>query len=138
MSVEGPKANRRILRRPEVEARCGFKRAHLYKLIDEGQVSSPGADRSPSSWLGLNRDRAMDRRPAAAAELTVADIHARDVTPATITVAEIQGCRDARLPLTVALIAIRLHAFLRERIAGSMTLEPGSAAEFAIYARRLF
>jgi len=37
MSAESAEANRRILRRPEVEARCGFKRAHLYKLIDEGK-----------------------------------------------------------------------------------------------------
>lgn len=41
MSVESPEANRRILRRPEVEARCGFKRAHLYKLIDEGKFPRP-------------------------------------------------------------------------------------------------
>lgn len=37
MSDDGHKAERRILRRPEVEVRCGFKRAHLYKLISNGQ-----------------------------------------------------------------------------------------------------
>ncbi|GFE87972.1 hypothetical protein GCM10011488_29260 [Steroidobacter agaridevorans] len=41
MSAESPEVNRRILRRPEVEARCGFKRAHLYKLIDEGKFPRP-------------------------------------------------------------------------------------------------
>jgi prophage regulatory protein len=41
MSAEGPEANRRILSRPEVEARCGFKRAHLYKLIDDGKFPRP-------------------------------------------------------------------------------------------------
>lgn len=80
----------------------------------------------------------MDRRTAAAPDLTVADIDARDVAPATITVAEIQGGRDARLPLTQAFIAIRLHTLLRECVAGSVALEPRSAAEFAIYTHRLF
>lgn len=28
---------RRILRRPEVEAKTGFKRAHLYNLMKEGK-----------------------------------------------------------------------------------------------------
>jgi len=41
MSAKSPEANRRILRRPEVEAQCGFKRAHLYKLIDEGKFPRP-------------------------------------------------------------------------------------------------
>lgn len=41
MSAESSEANRRILRRPEIEARCGFKRAHLYKLIDEGKFPRP-------------------------------------------------------------------------------------------------
>jgi len=41
MSAESPEVNRRILRRPEVEARCGFKRAHLYKLIGEGKFPRP-------------------------------------------------------------------------------------------------
>lgn len=41
MSAESSESNRRILRRPEVEARCGFKRAHLYKLIDEGKFPHP-------------------------------------------------------------------------------------------------
>ena len=80
----------------------------------------------------------MDRRPAAAADLTVADIDARDVAPATITMTKIQGGRDARLALTQAFIAIRLHTLLRECVAGSVTLDPGSAAESAIHAHRLF
>lgn len=41
MSAESREANRRILRRTEVEARCGFKRAHLYKLIKEGKFPRP-------------------------------------------------------------------------------------------------
>lgn len=41
MSAESHEANRRILRRPEVEAQCGFKRAHLYKLIGEGMFPRP-------------------------------------------------------------------------------------------------
>lgn len=41
MSADSPGTTRRILRRPEVEARCGFKRAHLYKLIDEGKFPRP-------------------------------------------------------------------------------------------------
>ena len=79
----------------------------------------------------------MDRRTVAKADLTVADVNARDVAPAAITMAKIQGGCDTRLPLTEAGIAIRLHTLLRERIAGSVTLEPGSAAEFTVHARRL-
>ena len=41
MSTERHAAECRILRRPEVEARCGFKRAHLYKLIGNGEFPSP-------------------------------------------------------------------------------------------------
>ncbi len=41
MFAESHEAQRRILRRPEVEARCGFKRAHLYKLIGEGKFPRP-------------------------------------------------------------------------------------------------
>lgn len=37
MSADSSESNRRILRRAEVEARCGFKRAHLYKLMKEGK-----------------------------------------------------------------------------------------------------
>ncbi len=32
-----PAAERRILRRPEVEAKTGFKRAHIYGLMKEGR-----------------------------------------------------------------------------------------------------
>ncbi|WP_323634613.1 AlpA family transcriptional regulator [Pectobacterium polaris] len=32
---------RRILRRPEVEAKTGFKRAHIYNLIKEGRFPKP-------------------------------------------------------------------------------------------------
>ncbi|WP_446027532.1 AlpA family transcriptional regulator [Lelliottia amnigena] len=32
---------RRILRRPEVEARTGFKRAHIYNLMQEGKFPKP-------------------------------------------------------------------------------------------------
>jgi hypothetical protein len=52
--------------------------------------------------------------------------------------AKIQGGRDARLPLTQALIAIRLHTLLRECVARSVTLDYGSAAESGIHAHRLF
>jgi hypothetical protein len=52
--------------------------------------------------------------------------------------AKIQGGRDARLPLAESFIAIRLHTLLRECVAGSVTLDPGSAAESAIHAHRLF
>lgn len=41
MSAEIHETQPRILRRPEVEARCGFKRAHLYKLIAEGKFPRP-------------------------------------------------------------------------------------------------
>ena len=41
MSTEIHQAERRILRRAEVEARCGFKRAHLYKLISQGEFPAP-------------------------------------------------------------------------------------------------
>ena len=41
MAVEivnpAPLAERRILRRPEVEAKTGFKRAHLYTLMRQGR-----------------------------------------------------------------------------------------------------
>ncbi|WYX49676.1 AlpA family transcriptional regulator [Achromobacter xylosoxidans] len=39
-SVETP-AQPRILRRAEVEARTGFKRAHIYSLIKEGRFPKP-------------------------------------------------------------------------------------------------
>lgn len=32
---------RRILRRAEVEAKTGFKRAHIYNLIKQGQFPKP-------------------------------------------------------------------------------------------------
>jgi len=32
---------RRILRRPEVEAKTGFKRAHIYSLMQEGKFPKP-------------------------------------------------------------------------------------------------
>lgn len=32
-----PATGRRILRRPEVEARTGFKRAHIYNLMNAGK-----------------------------------------------------------------------------------------------------
>lgn len=32
-----PATERRILRRPEVEARTGFKRAHIYNLMNAGK-----------------------------------------------------------------------------------------------------
>ncbi|MBO9355996.1 AlpA family phage regulatory protein [Bordetella petrii] len=32
-----PEHERRILRRAEVEAKTGFKRAHIYKLMDQGK-----------------------------------------------------------------------------------------------------
>lgn len=34
-------ADRRILRRTEVEAKTGFKRAHIYSLIKEGRFPRP-------------------------------------------------------------------------------------------------
>jgi len=36
-TVASRPAERRILRRPEVEQRTGFKRAHLYTLMREGK-----------------------------------------------------------------------------------------------------
>lgn len=41
MSTESNQAERRILRRADVEVRCGFKRAHLYKLIRDGKFPRP-------------------------------------------------------------------------------------------------
>lgn len=32
---------RRILRRPEVESKTGFKRAHIYNLIKQGRFPKP-------------------------------------------------------------------------------------------------
>ncbi|GHU31440.1 transcriptional regulator [Betaproteobacteria bacterium] len=38
MSIEHfATAERRILRRPDVEAKTGFKRAHIYNLMKEGR-----------------------------------------------------------------------------------------------------
>ncbi|WP_369326345.1 AlpA family transcriptional regulator [Alcaligenes nematophilus] len=34
---EVTESERRILRRAEVEAKTGFKRAHIYKLMDQGK-----------------------------------------------------------------------------------------------------
>ncbi|MFC4160755.1 AlpA family transcriptional regulator [Chitinimonas lacunae] len=36
-TLSDPATERRILRRPEVEARTGFKRAHIYSLMKSGQ-----------------------------------------------------------------------------------------------------
>ena len=36
-STTPPSGGRRILRRTEVEARTGFKRAHIYNLMKEGK-----------------------------------------------------------------------------------------------------
>ena len=36
-----PASERRILRRPEVEAKTGFKRAHIYNLMHEGKFPKP-------------------------------------------------------------------------------------------------
>lgn len=35
------RTERRILRRPEVEARTGFKRAHIYSLVKDGKFPRP-------------------------------------------------------------------------------------------------
>lgn len=36
-SIPAPVAERRILRRAEVEAKTGFKRAHIYNLMNAGK-----------------------------------------------------------------------------------------------------
>jgi prophage regulatory protein len=36
-----PAPERRILRRPDVEAKVGFKRAHIYELVKEGKFPKP-------------------------------------------------------------------------------------------------
>lgn len=54
-------AEHRILRRAEVEAKTGFKRAHIYSLMKK--ASSPGAALGRARrGLGLGGGRAMDRR----------------------------------------------------------------------------
>lgn len=54
-------AEHRILRRAEVEAKTGFKRAHIYSLMKEGKF--PKALRlGVRAGLGLGGGRAMDRR----------------------------------------------------------------------------
>ncbi|EPG2630846.1 TPA: AlpA family transcriptional regulator [Pseudomonas aeruginosa] len=39
--LDTPAPERRFLRRPEVEARTGFKRAHIYNLMQEGKFPKP-------------------------------------------------------------------------------------------------
>ncbi|MBP0714223.1 AlpA family transcriptional regulator [Burkholderia sola] len=39
--ISAPATERRILRRPEVEAKTGFKRAHIYNLMKEGKFPKP-------------------------------------------------------------------------------------------------
>lgn len=71
MSAESPAASasdRRILRRPEVEKKIGFKRAHLYNLMKQGKfpravrlgVRAVGWDSAEvDQWLANRRaDRA--------------------------------------------------------------------------------
>ncbi|KHN52936.1 transcriptional regulator [Dickeya fangzhongdai] len=43
MNIENnvPTPERRILRRTEVEAKTGFKRAHIYNLMKEGRFPKP-------------------------------------------------------------------------------------------------
>jgi prophage regulatory protein len=36
-TAPAPLVERRILRRPEVEAKTGFKRAHIYSLMKDGK-----------------------------------------------------------------------------------------------------
>lgn len=40
-AAESGSVERRILRRPEVERKTGFKRAHIYNLIKEGKFPKP-------------------------------------------------------------------------------------------------
>lgn len=40
-AAESGPVERRILRRPEVERKTGFKRAHIYNLIKEGKFPKP-------------------------------------------------------------------------------------------------
>lgn len=40
-TVATASTERRILRRPEVEAKTGFKRAHIYNLIKQGRFPKP-------------------------------------------------------------------------------------------------
>ncbi|MCP1108503.1 AlpA family transcriptional regulator [Serratia nevei] len=39
--ISAPAVECRILRRPDVEAKTGFKRAHIYNLMKEGKFPKP-------------------------------------------------------------------------------------------------
>ncbi len=58
-----PAPERRILRRAEVEAKTGFKRAHIYSLMKEGKFPEGHATWRSRRGLGFRRDRPMDHRP---------------------------------------------------------------------------
>lgn len=63
MSTEDSQSERRILRRREVEARCGFKRAHLYKLIRDGKFPRPiRIGVRAVGWNSLDIDRWIAER----------------------------------------------------------------------------
>jgi prophage regulatory protein len=69
VSTDSNQAERRILRRADVEARCGFKRAHLYKLIRDGRFPRPlRIGIRAVGWDSVDIDP-MDRRTGAAAYL---------------------------------------------------------------------
>ena len=63
MSTEESQAERRILRRAEVEARFGFKRAHLYKLIRDGKFPRPiRIEVRAVGWSSIHIDRWIAER----------------------------------------------------------------------------
>lgn len=58
-------AQRRILRRPEVEMRTGFKRAHIYSLISRGLFPKPVPIGSRAvGWDSLAIERWVEDRLA--------------------------------------------------------------------------
>lgn len=64
MSTEIQQSERRILRRAEVEAKCGFKRAHLYNLISKGEFPAPRRIGVRAvGWDSLEVERWINERP---------------------------------------------------------------------------
>lgn len=65
-------------------------------------------------------------------------VHARDIAPTSVAVAEIQRCDRPRFALAEAVnLTMCLYALLRERIASRLTLDAGAVADMAIGVERL-
>lgn len=77
----------------------------------------------------------MDTRKQPSSD--AAHIDARDITPTTIAVSEVQGRRRTGRALAKSFVAVCPHALLCEGVAGTMTLNAGTITNVFIDTNRL-